>query len=304
MRAGLGLHAADIARQMHEAAGALDLDRLARGADRQRRLRNRGADDRLLQPAPVHHAAQRAADIKRQLGAELAGLARGLRHRQTDARRRSGAERGIGAGGDRQTDAGQPQHQFIGRLAQRHAPALAHRVANIAEHKQIAERGAGQTRHVIGLAGRQTEREALRRMLGGCRFRHRDVHFFGQRRIERHMALGGKLDEALGQIGVLGGERRIDLALRQRGIEICGRARGRRSAPGRLRSPAANSLRSRAAPHSRRAPPARRRRAMRAPTADGTAIWSLWRESLRVSHAIARNCGGIAGWDNSNVIPT
>ena len=69
LRAGLGLHAADVAHQMHEAAGALDLDRLARGADRQRRFRNRGADDRLLQPAPVDDAPQHAADRKAAISA-------------------------------------------------------------------------------------------------------------------------------------------------------------------------------------------------------------------------------------------
>ncbi len=67
--------------------------------------------------------------------------------------------------------------------------ALAHRVADVAEHEQVAERGAGQARHVVGLAGHQAEREALRRVPGGCRFRHRHGHLFGERRIERHMTL-------------------------------------------------------------------------------------------------------------------
>src|ERR1019366_1076990 len=102
LRGGLGLHAADVARQMYETTGALDLDRLAHGADRQRRFGNRHTGDRLLELTPIDHLPQDAADISGKLGAELAALARGFRHRQAHARRRSGAERGIGAGGDRQ----------------------------------------------------------------------------------------------------------------------------------------------------------------------------------------------------------
>ncbi len=120
----------------------------------------------------------------------------------------SGAtKRRVCARGDRQTDAGQAQNQFVRLLSGRQPRAFAHRVANVAEHEQIPERGAGQPCHVIGFAGDESQREALRRMRRGRIFRHRGIHFVDQRGIECDVTVGGKIDEALGQIAVLGGER-------------------------------------------------------------------------------------------------
>ena len=54
---------------------------------------------------------------------------------------------------------------LVGLLAQRQPRALAHRVANVAEHEQIAERGAGKARRVVRLARHEAVGEALRRVL-------------------------------------------------------------------------------------------------------------------------------------------
>ncbi|MCX7295860.1 MAG: hypothetical protein NTU64_03040 [Hyphomicrobiales bacterium] len=58
-------------------------------------------------------------------------------------------------------------------------------------------------------------------------FGHRRVHFVDQRGIERDLPVSGKIDKALGQIAVLGGQRRFDLAAGQVGVEFfIERARG------------------------------------------------------------------------------
>ena len=45
-------------------------------------------------------------------------------------------------------------------------------------------------------------------------------HLFLQRRIERHVAGAGKIDKTLGEIGIIGRKRRLDLASRDVGIEF------------------------------------------------------------------------------------
>jgi hypothetical protein len=50
-------------------------------------------------------------------------------------------------------------------------------------------------------------------------FRHRHLDLLGEHRLERDLALRGQFDKALRQIGVLGSQRRLDLALRQSAVE-------------------------------------------------------------------------------------
>ena len=89
----LRLHPADVADQPHQAAGLLDLHRLARRAHRDRGLGDRTPATALAQldqsttsrsERPIQSARSRA---------EPPGLARRLDDREPDARRRAGAER-------------------------------------------------------------------------------------------------------------------------------------------------------------------------------------------------------------------
>ncbi len=45
------------------------------------------------------------------------------------------------------------------------------------------------------------------------------IHLLHLGRIDRHVTVGGKVDEALREIRIMGGKRRLDLALRDRRIE-------------------------------------------------------------------------------------
>ena len=163
--AGLGLHPADVADEPDEAVRLLDLDRLARGPHRDRGLGDGGAG--ALQRRPVDHVANRTADPVGQPRAQPPGLARRLHRRQPEPRRRRRADRGVGAGGDRDADHGETQDQLVVVLAADVAAAFAHRVADIAEHEQIAQRGAGQPGHVLRLAGDQAAGKASGGGAGG-----------------------------------------------------------------------------------------------------------------------------------------
>ena len=106
LRAGPGLHPPDIADELHEPVGLLDLDRLARGAHRDRRLGERAR--RRASSADQSTTSRTERPIQSAMPrAEPAGLARHLHRRQPDARRRAGAQRRIGAGGDGDADARQ-----------------------------------------------------------------------------------------------------------------------------------------------------------------------------------------------------
>ncbi len=74
----------------------------------------------------------------RSAGRSCAPLSPAVR---ADARRRSGAEHGVGPRRDRQADAGKPQHQFIRRLAADIAATLPDRIADVAEYEQVPRRG-------------------------------------------------------------------------------------------------------------------------------------------------------------------
>ena len=73
----------------------------------------------------------------------------------------------------------------------------------------------------------------------------------------RHAAFRGKIEEALGEVGIVGRQRRLDLALRHRRRRTPRRACDRRSRPGHRRSSADRRPDRPAA--RRRSPPARNR---------------------------------------------
>jgi hypothetical protein len=164
----------------------------------------------------THHAAE----ITCEFGSKTSGLARDFHKRKSDARGRGASERHIGASGNRDADASQAQHQFIGFFAAHKSPSFAQRVTNVTKYEQITGGSAGKRGHVIGFPGDQTasETSCLVPDSGGlCR---RTFHRFHQRWIERHMPGSRKIDKAPGKIGITCSQRRLDLALRHGGIEF------------------------------------------------------------------------------------
>src|SRR5450830_1629554 len=102
------------------------------------------------------------------------------------------------------------------------------------------------------------------------------------------MAFSRKLSEAFGEIGIVGGERRLDLALRQCGVKfLLDRAVGdaRRVVLDRQQRARVDPARHYIA-GERRQNGGREQSWPDALTAHDR--WVLWRESLRVPHAIAQ----------------
>ena len=80
--------------------------------------------------------------------------------RKPGARRRREPGARIHAGRHRDAGAGKAEHQRVDLLAAQAAPALAHHVAHVAEHEQVAGQHAGRARDVLRLAGDEAAREA------------------------------------------------------------------------------------------------------------------------------------------------
>ena len=145
LRAGLGLHAADVAAPARTSPPAFSTLTASRAARTATAGSVSDAPARRNADQSIASRSDRPTDSTRR-SLIRAGLARGLDHREPDAGRRRRAEARIGPGRDHDADAGQAQHQLVGRAATDVAAALAHRIANIAEHEQVAECGAGKAR--------------------------------------------------------------------------------------------------------------------------------------------------------------
>jgi hypothetical protein len=89
----------------------------------------------------------------------LSRLARALDERHAEPRRRADPERRIGPGRHRNADQGEPEQQLVRLFARGEPAALAQRVANIAEHEQVAGGGAGEPDRVLRLASDETMAE-------------------------------------------------------------------------------------------------------------------------------------------------
>ena len=115
---------------------------------------------------------------------------------------------------------GKAEYQLVDRFAAQAMPALAHHVADVAEHEQVAGEHAGGARDILGLTGDEAARKTCRLarrprgiLFGGLDFRD-------QRRRDRHAALGSQLNEASRKLGVAGGQRFLDLARRGCRVEL------------------------------------------------------------------------------------
>ena len=90
--------------------------------------------------------------------------------------------------------------------------ALAHRIADVAEHEEIAGRGPREPGEIVGSPGPEAVEEALcranplRRGCTGC------LHLGGERRVDRNAALAREHEEARGKVGIVGRERALDFA--------------------------------------------------------------------------------------------
>ena len=134
-------------------------------------------------------------------------------------RRRARAETRIGAGRHRDANQRQAEHQLVDVLAIDVARAFARRIAYIAEHEQVAERGAREAHHVVRLAGDQSTRETFSVGRGGvCIF---DRLFDPLRHLFRNLdaAINREIEIAPGEVGIVDGQRRLDLTHRHRLVE-------------------------------------------------------------------------------------
>jgi hypothetical protein len=146
------------------------------------------------------------------MGAHPPGCACGLGERKAEPHRRPHPGRGIGPGSHGEAGAGQSENQFIRGLAGGEPRSLAQRVANVAEHDQIADCSARQPRHVGRLAGDQTLREAADRMPGASRRRLRGLDPPGETGVDRHVPIACQGEEARREVGIAGSERGLHLA--------------------------------------------------------------------------------------------
>src|SRR5262249_38328204 len=139
--------------------------------------------------------------------------------RQADPLRRTKTDRHVSTRSDGDTDTGETENPRIGRLAEQVVRALARRVADIAEDEEIPNSSAGEARQVGGLAAPKSFHEAAGGVSRRSRVRLRLFHLVGERRVDGDLALGRKVEEALRQVEIAGGERRTDFALRDRAAQ-------------------------------------------------------------------------------------
>jgi hypothetical protein len=159
----------------------------------------------------AHHPSRFSTLSSRISGAPMWPPRRAALHdREPGARRRREAGAGVETG--RHRDAGRRQGRGppCRPLAAQAVPALAHHVADVAEHEQVAGQHAGRARHVLGLAGDEAARKACdtARRVAASRSA---ISFFDQ--------AGGtvtrarrQIDEAARELDVSGRQRLLDLA--------------------------------------------------------------------------------------------
>ena len=196
----------------------------ARSARGSRRLGDAHTTGSAGQRRPVNDIAKGTRDPAGHVAADAAGLACRLHHRQADPRGGGGSDRGIGADRHREPNAGEPEDQLVGFLAGGKPGSFTHGIADVPEYEQIAEHGARQSRHVLRLPRDQAAGEAPDRAHGGRRPAIGQFHLLGKGGIDRDIAVAGELQKAVGEVGVTGRQRSIDLARRNRFVE---RARNR-----------------------------------------------------------------------------
>ena len=177
--------------------------------------------------------------------------------REPGAHRHRAADGHIGRRRHRQPRGCKTQHQMVGILAHRQMLAFAHHVPDIAEHEEIAGHRARQARDIVGVAGDEPGGKTLGKMRRRIRFRHRVADALRQFLADGDVLVARKLDEAVGEVGIVSRQRRLDILRDQRGVIPQSRIepdsrRVRRARPAppewqRRRAHAATAARTRAA---------------------------------------------------------
>ena len=135
---------------------------------------------------------------------------------------RSGALKpadGVGGGGDGDADAGETENPRIVVLAHEIVRALAGRIADVAEHKEIAESGAREARQVGGLAGPQSMNKSACGVADGRLLHAGVLHLGRQGRIDGDAAIGRERDKALRKTDIARGQCSADFAFRHIPVE-------------------------------------------------------------------------------------
>jgi len=94
--------------------------------------------------------------------------------------------------------------------------AFAHHVADVAEHEQIAGHRARQARDIVGIAGDETSGKTFGKMRTRIRFRHRIADALRQLRADGDALVPRQFSEAVGKVGIVGRQRRLDILRDQR----------------------------------------------------------------------------------------
>ena len=121
------------------------------------------------------------------------------------------ADRDIGRRSDRKACRRKAEHQAVGVLAHREMLALAHDVADVAEHEEIAGNGPGQARDIVGVAGDEAGRKALGQMGRGVFLRHGRSDPARLFIADGQIFLARQFDKTIGKIGIMDGQRRLDI---------------------------------------------------------------------------------------------
>ena len=126
---------------------------------------------------------------------------------------------GVGRGGDGDADAGETENPRIVVLAREIVRALARGIADIAEHKEIAERGAGEACQIGGFAGPQSVDKSACGVADGRLLHAGVLHLGRQGRIDGDAAIGRERDKALRKADIARGQCSADFALRHIPVE-------------------------------------------------------------------------------------
>ena len=177
--------------------------------------------------------------------------------REAGAHRHRAADRHIGRRRHRKARRRKAQHQPVGVLAHRQMLAFAHDVPDIAEHEEIAGDRARQARDIVGIAGDETGGKALGKMRRRILFRDRIADALRQFLADGDVPVAREFDKTVGEIGIVGRQRRLDILGDQPGAVPQGRIEpaGRRARPARPAPPEWRRRRAHAAtaPRTRRA---------------------------------------------------
>ena len=209
-----------------------------------------------------HHAAEIACEFV----TKASGLARGFHKRKSGARRRSRAKGYIGASGDRDSGRRQTQHQFV-RFLPRPYRVPSRKASRISPNTNRSPSVVPASAAMSSGSPVINRAQNFSLCAAWSRLRRSRFNLFRQRRIERHMPLARKIDEALGEFGIVGGQRGFDFALATTASNLPssawsamrrdhrGRHRVRRARHGIGRSRSEQASREQGGPDARRAQP-------------------------------------------------